>query len=92
MTDDVYQRLARYLDDLPAGFPATEDGAELRLLRTLYTPEEAELALHLTLLGEEPRVIARRARLPLAEAAERLAAMFRKGLLSATFPPGKPPR
>ena len=59
---DVYQKLARYLDDLPGGFPATTTGVELRLLRRLFTPEQAELALHLTLLAEEPRVIARRAK------------------------------
>jgi Na+-translocating ferredoxin:NAD+ oxidoreductase subunit B len=89
---DVYGKLARYLDDLPAGFPATGDGAELQLLRTLFTPEEARLALHLTLLGEEARVIARRARLPLREVTERLENMFRKGLIDASYPEGKPPR
>jgi electron transport complex protein RnfB len=81
MATEVYHRLARHLDKLPGGFPPTEDGVELRILRRLFTPEEAELALHLTLLEEEPRVIARRAKIPVAEAARRLEEMALKGLI-----------
>ena len=57
MTDDIYQRLAKHLDKLPGGFPATESGVELRLLRRLFTPEQAELAPYLTLIPEETRVV-----------------------------------
>ena len=57
MTDDIYQRLAKHLDKLPGGFPSTESGVELRLLRRLFTPEQAELAPHLTLIPEEPRLV-----------------------------------
>jgi electron transport complex protein RnfB len=78
---DIYQELAHYLDDLPGGFPPTESGVDLRILRRLFTPEEAELALHLTLLPEAPRVIARRARLTADEAARRLEEMAGKGLI-----------
>ena len=35
---DVYKRLAEHLDDLPAGFPATDSGVELRILKRLFTP------------------------------------------------------
>ncbi|MBE2223324.1 MAG: 4Fe-4S ferredoxin, partial [Anaerolineae bacterium] len=42
MTQDIYQQLAHHLDDLPAGYPATESGVELRILRRLFTPAEAE--------------------------------------------------
>jgi len=90
MATDVYHRLARHLDDLPGGFPPTESGVELRILRRLFTPEEAELATHLTLLAEEPRVIARRAKIPPEEAAERLEEMARKGLIYRVRPRGKP--
>ena len=75
MTVDVYQRLAKHLDNLPGGFPATESGVELRILRRLFTPDEAELALHLTLIPEEARVIARRAKITRMEADERLQEM-----------------
>ncbi|MCB9421227.1 MAG: 4Fe-4S binding protein [Ardenticatenaceae bacterium] len=83
MNEEIYRRLAQHLDDLPAGYPATESGVELRILRRLFTPEEAALAIHLTLLPEEARVVARRAGLPLAEVAQRLAEMEQKGLIYA---------
>jgi NAD-dependent dihydropyrimidine dehydrogenase PreA subunit/DNA-binding Lrp family transcriptional regulator len=92
METDVYQKLARHLDNLPGGFPATESGVEQRILRRLFTSEDAELALSLTLLAEEPRVIARRARITPDEAARRLEAMEKKGLILAIHAPGKPPQ
>lgn len=91
-TDDVYERLACYLDTLPGGFPRTENGVEMRILRRMFTPEDAELMIHLTLLPEEPRIIARRAGIPVEEAAERLEAMNQKGLLFSIQSEGKPPR
>ncbi|MBN1135125.1 MAG: 4Fe-4S dicluster domain-containing protein [Anaerolineae bacterium] len=89
---DIYQKLAHYLDDLPGGFPATSSGVELRILRRLFTPEEAELALKLSLLEEEPRVIARRAGMPVEETARLLEQMAGKGLIYRTQPKGRPPR
>lgn len=81
MSKDIYQKLAHHLDNLPGGFPPTESGVELRILRRLFSPEEAELALHLTLIPEEPPVIARRAKLGIEEAAHRLEEMASKGLI-----------
>jgi len=42
---DAYERLAKYLDTLPASYPPAPDGVELRLLEHLFTPQEAKLAL-----------------------------------------------
>ena len=67
MSQESYRRLAEHLDRLPGGFAPSETGGELRLLATLFTPQEAELAVHLTLDREPARVIAERARLPIAE-------------------------
>lgn len=92
MTTDIYQKLARHLDDLPAGFPATASGVEQRILRRLFSPEEAELALELSLLEEESRVIARRTGLPVEECARRLEEMAGKGLIYRTQAEGRPPR
>ena len=36
MDDDVYGRLARVLDNLPNGFPATESSVEMKLLRKIF--------------------------------------------------------
>ena len=58
--EDVYRQLARHLDRLPAGFPATDSGVELRILARLFTPEEAATALGLTLMPEPPEAVAQR--------------------------------
>jgi Pyruvate/2-oxoacid:ferredoxin oxidoreductase delta subunit len=49
---DVYRRLQRHLDALPIAYPATASGVEIRILRRLFTPEEAEVALALSALPE----------------------------------------
>ncbi len=81
MEQEIYTRLSRHLDNLPGGFPSTQSGVELRILKRLFSPDEAELAIHLTLLPEEPRVVARRAGLSTDVAALRLEEMAKKGLL-----------
>lgn len=78
---DVYKKLALHLDNLPPGYPATESGVELRILKRLFSPEEAELALHLNLLAEEAQVIAHRANLPVEITEKRLEEMVDKGLI-----------
>lgn len=32
MATEIYEKLAKYLDNLPAGFPRTESGVEMRIL------------------------------------------------------------
>lgn len=85
-----YEKLARHLDKLPGGFPPSDSGVELRLLKRLFTPEEAELAVHLTLDREEAKVIANRAGLGLADAEQRLRKMARKGLIFSIEPESGP--
>ena len=62
VTEDVYRRLQQHLDQMPVGFPATESGVELRVLEHLFTPEEAEIALHLSAFPEPVEKIHARAR------------------------------
>jgi Na+-translocating ferredoxin:NAD+ oxidoreductase subunit B len=90
MESDIYQRLAKFLDDLPAGFPGSQSGVELRILRRLFTPEEASLALHLALIAEDARVIAIRAGLPLPETESLLEEMERKRTILAFHEASKP--
>lgn len=88
----LYQRLAKHLDEMPGGFPAAPDDLHLRILRRLFTPDQAELALHTTLIPEEAKVIARRAGISEAEAKERLAQMALDGLLYRMNPRSGQPR
>ncbi len=92
MNSDIYEKLAKHLDDLPSGYPRTESGAEMRILRRLFTPEEAALAVHISLIEETAEVIARRAKISVKQAARILEEMEKKGLLYVHHRKGKPPR
>ena len=46
--DKVYRALQRHLNRQPVGFPATRSGSDLRVLKRLFTPDEARLALNLS--------------------------------------------
>lgn len=90
MTGDVYERLAAHLDTLPAGFPRSPEGVELRILRRLFTEEEARLACHLTMKPEEPSAIAERAGISPEQAEGMLAQMAAKGLILSMDRGGRP--
>jgi ferredoxin len=92
LSRQIYHQLARHLDDLPCGYPATESGVELRILERLFTPEEARLASVLTVIAEEPRVVARRAGISVARAERLLSKMARKGLILDDVRQGQPVR
>jgi NAD-dependent dihydropyrimidine dehydrogenase PreA subunit len=81
MEVDTYKKLADHLNNLPGGFTPSDTGVELRLLKRLFTPEEAELSVHLTLEREEASTIANRAGISIDEAERRLKAMAGKGLI-----------
>lgn len=46
--DHAYVKLQRHLDCQAVGFPATRSGAEIRLLKHIFNPLEAEIATFLT--------------------------------------------
>jgi Na+-translocating ferredoxin:NAD+ oxidoreductase subunit B len=49
---DVYRRLQEHIDALPIPYPRTESGVEISILKRLFTPEEAEVALGLNAVPE----------------------------------------
>ncbi|MCU0562792.1 MAG: 4Fe-4S binding protein [Desulfobacterales bacterium] len=53
-TDKIYAALRRHLDRQPIGFPASRSGAELRILKHIFTPREAEIA---TCLSYRPEAL-----------------------------------
>lgn len=46
--DRVYIDLQKHLDNQPVGFPATKSGAEIRVLKHIFSPEEARIASFLS--------------------------------------------
>ena len=55
-----YRKLQERLDTLPIGFPATKSGVELRILKALFTPKEAEIAVKMSFIPESVEKIYRR--------------------------------
>jgi NAD-dependent dihydropyrimidine dehydrogenase PreA subunit len=45
--EQAYVNLQRHLNRQPVGFPATRSGAEIRILKHIFTPQEAEIAAYL---------------------------------------------
>ena len=46
--DTAYKVLAERLDELPNGFPPTDDGRELKILAKLFSPKKPDLAIQLS--------------------------------------------
>ncbi len=82
--DEVYTRLAKKLDELPNGFPATDTGVELRILQKIFAPEEAEMALKLRPFPETTEVIAQRLGVATEEMQSILDRMVEKGQIGTT--------
>ena len=83
MTDNPYQLMAKRLNTLPNGYPSTPDGAELRILEYLFTPEQAELGSKLRITLETPKEIAKRIGGNPQDLKTQLKAMTRAGLIQA---------
>ncbi|MBC8178141.1 MAG: 4Fe-4S binding protein [Desulfobacteraceae bacterium] len=80
---DIFEQLARKLDELPEGFPATESGVELKILREIFSPDEAEMALMMRPGPETAEDIAERLGKPVVEMGTLLDDMVRKGQIGS---------
>ena len=78
---EIYQKLAKHLDNLPGGFPETETGVELRILKRLFTPREAEIAMGLSMVPAPASEIAPKFNLHVSDMSLILESMSRKGLV-----------
>jgi NAD-dependent dihydropyrimidine dehydrogenase PreA subunit len=55
--DQVYINLQKHLNSQAVGFPATRSGAEMRILKHIFTPQEAEIAAFLSYKPEPAEII-----------------------------------
>ena len=81
MSDAIYTKLREFLDQFPIGYPSTASGVEIEILKRLFTPEEAEIAMMLTPMPEEAGQIAARTGLDEAGLAARLEDMALNNLV-----------
>jgi Na+-translocating ferredoxin:NAD+ oxidoreductase subunit B len=81
MPDTDYQLLRDFLHQFPRGFLKTESGVEIKILKRLFTEEEARLTVQLSTLPEELEKIADRLGMNTNHLGKRLDAMAEKGLI-----------
>jgi electron transport complex protein RnfB len=81
ISDHVFELLADALDRLPNGFPRTPTGVEIRILKKIFSPEEANLASRLTGTFEQVDEIAKRVELSVDDTRNLLFQMLRRGLV-----------
>ena len=81
MSETAYEDLAKALDLLPSGFPRTSSGVEVRILKKIFSPEEAHLASHLTGRTDTVEAIASRSGLHSREAGRDLIALAKRGVV-----------
>jgi formate hydrogenlyase subunit 6/NADH:ubiquinone oxidoreductase subunit I len=86
--DAIYIQLREHMDTLPIGFPGTESGVELRILKFLFTPEEAAIVLQMSMIPEPAKKILRRLRdtgMTLEEMEAKLEDLARRGRILVDF-------
>jgi Na+-translocating ferredoxin:NAD+ oxidoreductase RNF subunit RnfB len=87
----IYEKVRERLDKFPQGFPKTASGVELEILKTLFSPEEAELLLFLSPAIPAPAsAIAGKAGKEVKETEDVLYRMSQRGLIFRLRPPGAP--
>lgn len=87
-TDDVYIQLQKHLDKQAVGFPATQSGVEIRILKELFTPEQAGLALYLSYQPKSAHDILNQAKdtgISLKKVESLLEGMERNGAICSTL-------
>ena len=55
--DQIYIRLQKHLDNQAVGFPATRSGVEIKILKHIFTPQEAEIVSYLSYKPEPLQTI-----------------------------------
>ncbi len=79
--NDVYERLADAMDRLPNAYPRTASGVEVEILKRIFTPEEAQLVLHLHGEMEPLEIITKRAGLAIEDVESNYFDLAKRGLV-----------
>lgn len=81
MKKDLYRQLQQKLDQFSLGYPETESGVELKILKKLFSDDDARIFLKLSFMLEPTKKIASRIGMSESEAADVLEDMADRGLL-----------
>lgn len=81
MSEEIYIKLRKQLDQYSLGFPETKSGVEIKILKKLFTEDEAVMYLDLTMQLETPESVAERTGRDPQKTADLLETMAQKGLI-----------
>ena len=81
MSHQPYLKLREFLDQFPIGFPSTDSGVELKILKRLFSEDEAEITTQLSPLPEEISDIAARTGASAEQLSAKLETMAQNGLV-----------
>lgn len=90
MSEDIYLKLREHLNSMPTGYPATKSGAEIKMLKKFYTPEQAQIALVIGKIPEKASAIAEKLKMDPVEASEKIEQMAKEGSLFRVRTPDGP--
>lgn len=88
--DEIYRNLQIHLNSLPIGFPPSENGADIKVLKAFFKPDEALLATYLEYYPISLKKIFANVRdleMTLEEIELKLDSMVEKGLISVVVNP-----
>jgi Na+-translocating ferredoxin:NAD+ oxidoreductase subunit B len=86
---DIYQQLAEFLDTMPQRYPTqSESGIHCRILKHIFTPDDAEMVMNLKAAPETAGEIATRIGADPAQMEKTLYEMSRKGQIYRSGKPG----
>ena len=81
MSEQLFRELQQRLDTYSLGFPATESGIEIKILKHLFSVDDVKMFLTLTPMMEPAAAVAEKMGIPMEDAAGRLEDMAGRGLL-----------
>ena len=84
MSEDIYVKLREFMDTMPAGYPTTPNGVEIRILKKLFTPGDAEMVMKLKTEPEPVSAIAARLGIGEPKLTEKLEDMAQRALVFRT--------
>lgn len=79
MENAIYRKLQEKINEYATGFPATESGVELKILKLLFSPEDAELYMEMVREPQTAGTIAARIGRNAAEVEKDLERMIARG-------------
>jgi len=80
---EIYDKLADALDNIPNAFPKTEDDTYIRLLKWIFSPEEALIGSQMKINPETIETLTSRIDIPKEQLIENLTVMAKKGLIAS---------